>query len=205
MQSLLGLGLGPRTGRFPKHETHNEQDDQEPHADVAKDEPSHRDSVAGEPSGRFSNLCKGEVAEDDCQQRGREKKERNPADQAGDSFPVDSRPVFVWRVADRGLQRRSAMLAGPRTLLMLRPTSYASHWNHQFEPVARTSYAPAALYTMNMPPEQGPEMSVGFRLPTRHVRARLSHSCQLRLRLRVRCYGSSSPVLSGLHDLRIKK
>jgi hypothetical protein len=71
--------------------THNEQDDQEPHTDVAKDEPRHGDSVAGQSSGRFSNLREGEVAENDCQQCGRGKKNAIP--QARLAMAFQSVPV----------------------------------------------------------------------------------------------------------------
>jgi len=53
------------------------------------------------------------------------------------------------------------MLAGPKSLLILRPTTPAIHRNLRFEPVARTSYAPTALHTTNIQPEHGLERAVG--------------------------------------------
>jgi len=118
-------GLRPRTGHAPHDETHPEQDDQEPHTDVAKGEPRLGVTVVGPTSGRFSNLSERAVAEEDCRQRGWEKKDgQNSADQAGRRFPVG--PVRGgkrrWRIAARGLQWCSATVAGPRSLLILRST-----------------------------------------------------------------------------------
>jgi len=170
MQSSLGFGLRPRTGDAPHYETHNEQDAQEPHTDVAKGEPRLGVSVVGPTSYRFSNLSEREVAEDNCQQRGREKKEGHyPTDQTDSGLPVGTGSASVRLVADRSLQRCSAMLAGPKSLLIFRPTTPAIHRNLRFEPVARTSYAPAALHTTNIQPEHGLVRSLRRLLATRKL------------------------------------